>query len=436
MTEVSRARGVSRVDDHGSTASRRRSLPVIAAALGGLTLIGCGPVAARTAHPAAPSAPAAQGANPTTGNGASTPSPTPSAATTPSPASAPASPAPLLAVATTNPAAVVISLVDLNGATVASTSLSSSALGGMVAAGPQGAYWIAGGTLHRLDRSGTVHDFGAIPAGSFTVAPDGDVAYAVSTQVTPQGVMDNQLFLLRDGHSQLLAERRADPAHPSADAPDMWGYAPRGWTANGVVIVRVPYGGCGCGPFGMDTVNGHSGIVDLQSGVAASLTNDDSCPLSGIAADGTAACFHTPAIPSSKNAGRGADELRVIRGGHVVQSFALSTLNAGGQAVFSADAQQLAYATVAAGSDCGGWLSHTQLHLLDLQRGTARALAQPGLQPAAWLADGRLIATRWITAADGSLTSQLLVVDPRAATSRVVVGSQPATTTMVGVVSA
>jgi hypothetical protein len=402
---------------------------VVAAALGALALIGCGPTQARLAqHP--PAQAAAATASLTPGQITATPSAVPAQAATP------VAPQPLLAVTSQRAAQTTISLVDLNGTTLATTSVTSSDLGGMVEAGPQGAYWIAGGSLHRLDRSGAVHDLGAAPSGPFTVAANGDVAYAVSTQVTPQGVIDNQLFLLRDGHSRLLAERRADPAHPSADAPAMWAYAPRGWTAAGVVIVRVPYGGCGCGPFGMDTINGHSGVVGLQSGVAAPLTNDDSCPLSGLAADGTAACFHTPAIPSSKNEGRGADELRIIRSGHMVQSFSLSTLNAGGEAVFSPDAQQLAYATVTAGSDCGSWLSHTQLHVLDLRTGTATALPQPGLQPVAWLVDGRLVATRSLTAADGSLTTQLLAVDARAGTSRLILGSPAAPMTAAGVVSA
>jgi hypothetical protein len=140
-------------------------------------------------------------------------------------------------------------------------------------------------------------------------------------------------------------------------------------------------------------------------------------------------------IPTSKNEGRGADALRILRGGKVVQSFDLSTQNAGGDATFNADSTQLAYATVTAGSDCGSWQTLTRLRVLDLVSGTAKAVGPAGLQPVGWLADGRLVATS-LTGDSAAQQAGAVIVDPASGTLQPVPSTQSTNAQLLGLVTA
>jgi hypothetical protein len=394
----------------------------------------------------APTAPVARATQTPTGSAPAATSPAPTAVPTPTPKPAPPALVALTEVSATN--VMTIRLVGLDGTTVASTTMPGSSVNGWPKAGPDGAYWLdASGTFRRLGRDGTVTAITTMPLGSFyAIGPGGEVAYETSSVQSPAGGTpaspDNRLYLVSSGTAHLLAERSSKGTEDGgANAPGIppndWYYDPVGWTDAGVFIARLPEGGCGCGPFGMDTVQGYTGVVDPVTGLAGSVTGDPTCPVSGIAADGTGACFHTPVIPASKNEGRGADALRILRDGKVVQSFDLSTRNAGGDAIFNADSSVLAYATVAAGSECGSWQTLSQLRVLDLASGTAKSVGPAGLQPLAWLADGRLVATSWTST--GSSTPPLtraVIVDPATGTVQPLPSTQSTGTQLLGLVTA
>jgi len=388
----------------GARWERAATAAVVCAAV----MAGCGQTAP-AAMPQAKASPVPTSSP--TATGAAAPLPTADSTPTPIP--------PLLVAETSNGTATTISLVDLDGHTVASTKLDRHSFAGSATGGPGGAYWTDGHELHVLDRNGTVSDAGPLPSEWFRVGPDGSAAYSVVTPIagSSTGAVRDQLFRLQDGATHLLAERISDPGHPTSDAPQAaWSYEAMAWNRAGLVIARVPLGGCGCGPFGMQTVHGYTGVVDVDTGVATPMTDDRSCPLSGVADDGTGVCFHTPTIPTSKDEGRGVDEVRIIRGGSVVQHFDMSKQNAAGDAVFSPDATQLAYATVAAGSECGSWQEQTALHVLDLQQGTAKVVGAAGLEPLAWLPDGRLLAKQSIESG-GSVALRAVVLDVAAGTA-------------------
>ena len=402
-----------------------------------LLLAGCGSPAAsvaRTTQTPTGSAPAAL------------PSASASAAPTarPTPTPKPAPPALVALESTSATNVMTIRLVGLDGTEVASTRVQLP-ISGWVKAGPDGAYWLDNtGALHRLGRDGAVTTVATMPPGAyFAVGSGGRIAYVTSPFMGPQTTpptTDNRLYLVTSGGVQLLADRSTKgtmdgAANVPGIPPYDWSYDPVTWTGGGLLIARLPVGRCGCGPFGMETVQGYTAIVDPASGVAGSVTDDPNCPVSGVAADGTTACFHTPVIPTSKNEGRGADALRILRDGKVVQSFDLSTQNAGGDATFTADSTKLAYATVTAGSDCGTWETLTRLRVLDLVSGTAKAVGPPGLQPLGWLADGRLVAT----STTGSSTAQQsgpVIVDPATGTVQPVPSTQSGSTQPLGLVTA
>jgi hypothetical protein len=413
---------------------RNRARQSILAAGLALLIAGCG-------SPSAPMGKATR--NPSASASAS---PAPTATTLPTPTPKPAPPA-LIALTQPGPDTVLsIRLVALDGTTVASTTVPDRSISGWPKAGPDGAYWLDGaGQLDRLGRDGAVTVVATIPAGSFFAAgPGGQIAYETSSVESPAGGTpaspDNRLYLLRSGSTQLLAERSSQgTSDGAANAPGIppydWYYDPISWTDAGVLIARLPQGGCGCGPFGMDTVQGYTGIVDPTTGIAGSVSEDRTCPVSGAGADGTIACFHTPVIPTSKDEGRGADALRILRNGSVVQSFDLSTQNAGGDATFNADSTQLAYATVAAGSDCASWTMLTRLRVLDLASGTAKAVGPAGLQPVAWLADGRLVASA-TSGPSAAPRTGAVIVDPATETVQPVPSTQMVNTQLLGLVTA
>jgi hypothetical protein len=341
---------------------------------------------------------------------------------------------------------MTIRLLGLEGSVVASASVPSSGTGaidGWVKVGPDGAYWLSGGVLHRLGRDGAVTDVATIPAGSFfAVGPEAQIAYSdMIDQGAGGSTWTNQLSVIVDGTTRVLADRpgtgsaSAAAAAASGIPQGSWAYDPVSWTDAGIVIARIPQGGCGCGSFGMDSVQGYTAVVDPSTGVAGSVMADPSCPLSGIAADGLTACFHTPEVRTSKNEGLGADALNLLSDGAVAQTFSLSTQNSGGDAVFTPDATQLAYATAPAGLDCGAWQGKTQMRVLDAVTGSAGPVGPLGLQPVAWLPDGRIVASTTTVSSNGDDLTGTTIVDP--ATGRVTpLGSTTTgSTTPLGVVT-
>ena len=111
--------------------------------------------------------------------------------------------------------------------------------------------------------------------------------------------------------------------------------------------------------------------------------------------------------------------------------------NAGGDATFTADSTRLAYATVAAGSDCGTWETLSRLRVLDLVSGSAKAVGPAGLQPVGWLPDGRLVATS-STATGSSMPplTRAAIVDPASGAVQPVPSTQSETTSVLGLVTA
>ena len=405
-----------------------------------LLLAGCGSPAASvagTTQTPTGSAPAVSSPS-----GSATAAPT--ALPTPTP-----KPAPPVLVALTDSASAsgtTIRLVGLDGRTVASTTVPSSSISGWPKAGPDGAYWLdSAGTLLRLGRDGAVTSVATIPVGSFfAVGPGGEIAYETSSVQSPAGGTpaspDNRLYVLTAGTANLLAERSSKGtwdggANVLGIPPYDWYYDPMSWTDEGLLIARLPQGGCGCGSFGMESVQAYTGVVDTTTGVAGSVTGDSSCPLSGIAANGTEACFHTPEVRTNKNEGLGADAIRILQNGKVTQTFSLSTQTAGGDAVFSPDASELAYATSPAGLDCGAWEGQTTLRVLNLVTESARPLGPLGLQPIAWIPDGRILATT-STGSQAAVERGAVIVDPATGTVRPVPSTKSLSTQILGLVTA
>ena len=404
-----------------------------------LLLAGCGSPAAsvaRTTQTPTGSAPAASPSASASAAPAALPTPTPK----------PAPPALIAMTASASSSATSIRLVGLDGTTVASTTVPSSSISGWPKAGPDGAYWLdSAGRLLRLGRDGAVTSVATIPMGSFFAAgPGGEIAYETSSVQSPAGGTpaspDNRLYVLTSGTAKLLAERSSKGtgdggANTPGIPPYDWYYDPMSWTDQGLLIARLPQGGCGCGSFGMESVQTYTGVVDTTTGVAGSVTADSSCPLSGIAANGTEACFHTPEVRTNKNEGLGADAIRILQNGKVTQTFSLSTQTAGGDAVFSPDAGELAYATSPAGLDCGAWEGQTTLRVLNLVTGSARPLGPLGLQPIAWVPDGSILATT-STGAQAAVERGAVIVDPATGTVRPVPSTKSLSTQILGLVTA
>ncbi len=421
-----------------------RVLPALATTL---LLAACG-------SPAAPAAHASQTAGPSsaaTARPAETASATPSAAPSaaPSPTPTPAPPAPPALIAVTQPGTgnvMTIRLLRLDGSAVASTSVPSNGtdgIDGWVKVGPDGAYWLSGGVLHRLGRDGAVTDVATIPRGSlFAVGPNGQIAYSDMIGQTPPArpgptsSRSSSTAPPRCSPTGRARGRERSPASAASGIPQYnWYYDPVTWTGAGIVIARLPQGGCGCGSFGMDSVQGYTAIVDPTTGVAGSVMDDTSCPLSGIAADGLTACFHTPEVRTSKNEGLGADAVNLLSDAKVTQTFSLSTQNSGGDAVFTPDATELAYATAPASLDCGTWQGKTQMRVLNLVTGSAGPVGPLGLQPVAWLPDGRILATDTTVSSNGDDLTGTMIVDPATGTVTPLPSTTTGTTTPLGVVT-
>lgn len=373
-------------------------------------LAGCGNPVATAVVPV----PAAHVASVTTPRPA-TPAPAPAATAAPTPVPTPPPPVPAavpappggppeIVVSQTDGPATVVSVLGPTGRTLATAS---AAVGSPweIRGGPGGAYWEAGGRLHRLSAGGVLTDLGAMPAGaSFAVSPDGAaVAYATSADSPSAHDMVNRLYVLRGGVSRLIASRPASTDGPVADAPAFWVYRLAGWTPAGILIAREPSNVCGCGAFGMEYMDAHTALVDPATGIAAALPTSQTCPLSGMG-PGEVACFHI----TTGAEGGAIDALHIARAGAPLDVLALSGTSVAGDAVFSTDGRRLAYATAPAKLDCGAWESQTTLRVLDLATGTAHPVGGLGLEPRAWLADGRILATQAV----GTTGIRVVLVDP------------------------
>jgi hypothetical protein len=365
-----------------------------------LVLAGCGTPSSSARVPAgATAAPAATTAQPHT-PAAATPAPT-----------APPPPPPLVVVSDQTG----LRLLDIDGRTLGSAAPFGGQLW-QVETGPGGAFWVSRGRLHRLGADGQIADLGAasVPYG-FAVSPRGDaIAYGTSDPAANGTRLDNRLFVVPNGGpAQLLATRIADVSGPPpADAPRLWQYRTLGWTDAGILIAREPEGGCGCGPFGMESVDWFTALVDPATGDTTPVNDSTTCPLSAVGPGGLAACFHTPQSRESA----AADSLRILRHGAVVAGFDLSRTTVGGSAVFSPDGGRIAYATVPEKTDCGVWESNTTMRVLDIASGNARGIPIPGLQPIAWLPDGRILAVQAV-GRDQAQTTRVVTVDPASGTA-------------------
>jgi hypothetical protein len=304
-----------------------------------------------------------------------------------------------------------VTLITTGGTVLASTAVPSDARWS-VGAGSGAAYWVSGGRLQSLDTHGVVTTLATVPsneAGRVVVSPDGsEVAYA--TTQSSKGGTTNRLYRVgSSGTSVLIAQRVADPAHPSADAPPDWQYYPISWAAKGILIERQPLGGCGCGtPFDMQMSAGYSAFIDPATGTATPVTESNTCPLSGAAPDGTAACFEQPSTGGSAS-------IDFLDNMHTTARFALTGSNLGGEATFNGSA--VAYATVPKNAGgCGGpdWRPLTTLRLMDIRTGNARAIGPTGFAPQSWLRDGTIVGTISVAAhsTTGSTTSTVVVLDP------------------------
>jgi hypothetical protein len=373
----------------------------VAAVFGGMVMValaGCGGATPVTLH----------------GSTASTPSPMATAQPGGSPSAVPPSPAPpspappapvatrLLVVSDTagQGGTVPVELVRDDGSVLATDRL-PAAEQWSVSAGPDGAYWVAGGRLHRLDATGHSSDLGAVENGQngrIAVSPDGQSWIYATSSASGQEAHTNRLWRGGIGQaSHLLAERVSDPNNPTPGMPVSWIYALKSWTAAGVLAVREPAAGCGCGAFDMETVSGNALIIDPDTGASAPLLTDQSCPFSGSGADAAVVCFHSAKSGS-------ADELRVLRHDGTTQRFTLSGTTAGGDARFDPSGTTLAYATTPS-TDCGAWTTQTTLRVLDLGSGDAHAVGALGLQPQAWLSSTLLAGTVAHGDADGAVVS-------------------------------
>jgi hypothetical protein len=308
----------------------------------------------------------------------------------------------------------LVTLINTGGTVLASTAVPANARWS-VGSGSGAAYWVTGGKLQKLDVHGVVTTVAMVPsneAGRVVVSPDGsEVAYATMTQNSKGvAITTNRLYRVgSSGTSVLIAQRVADPAHPSADAPPDWQYYPMSWTARGILIERQPLGGCGCGaPFDMEMSAGYSAFIDPATGAATPVTESNSCPLSGAAPDGTAACFE-------RSSTGGSASIDFLNNMHTTARFALSGLNLGGDAVFNGST--VAYATVPKNAGgCGGpdWSPLTTLRLMDMRTGNAHAVGPLGFAPQSWLRDGTILGTISVAAHSktGSTTSSVVVLDP------------------------
>lgn len=323
----------------------------------------------------------------------------------------------------------VVQLTALDGRELAHASVGAPPP--VVTGGPAGAYWFANGHLMRLDVRGQVTALGEAHGDSLAISPDGTQwAYSVMAPSSSENSgWLNQLWVGGTTHAPRMIASRTESSDPSApvpaDAPAaQWVYRVLGWNERGIIITRMLTGVCGCGPFADERFNGHAALVDPMTGVSTTVTNDEQCPVSGIADDGTDACFE------SKVGSPGATALRISRGGVLLADYSLSGVDRAGAALFEPTGGLLAYSTVNASLDPGPALASTALRILDLRTGEARAVGPAGLIPVAWLPDGTLIAQRSVSQSNGDLMTSAVHLDP--ATGHVTAVTSAANLSIVG----
>ncbi len=186
-----------------------------------------------------------------------------------------------------------------------------------------------------------------------------------------------------------------------------WQYMILGWELTGILVVRELSGICGCGPLAADRYQVHVALVDPTSGDATDLADDESCPVSGQpAADGTYMCFTNEYGPPGATLG-----MRVVQHREQVAFFSMSGDDRAGGAIFDPGTSLVAYATFPIPvTDIGPAFAGMQLRVIDLATGAARAVGPTGLEPAGWLGDGRIVATRYPS--DDMTKDSAVVVDP------------------------
>ena len=289
----------------------------------------------------------------------------------------PATPTYIVATVGTGGAGERLEIMTSSGTVVAKTEITPTEPW-MTAAGAGGAYWTENGAEYELTISGAVHELGLVPgdATGVLIGPDGSsYAYATSDQLQ-SGSLVNRIVVVRPGGvTKVIGDRVSNPNNPTADAPDGWTYYLVSWTEPGIAFARVPSGGCGCGSFDMQMQSAYSAIIDPVSEGETTVTADTSCPLSDVG----------PALESVCFAGTSAtDAIRISSAGTVTHTYALSGKNFAGDALFSADGNQLAYVTIpVAEEQCGATIT-TTLRVLNVATGTAVSRAMGDFVPAAW----------------------------------------------------
>ncbi len=374
-----------------------------------LGVTACGPTAPRGASAPVGGRAAALDARPTSTAAPTTPTTTPS----PTHSAQPVSEHVVTATDELDDQTFVVSLLSTSGSGHVSATVHDTAAGNArwtVSAAAGNAYWASGGALHRLDPTGTVTVIGGLPAAQFgrvVVSPDGTQWVYTTTATDANNVITNDVWRAGLGIStQQIVHRVDDPSHPTADAPAAWEYYLSAWTNRGVVAVRQPMGGCGCGQFDMQMSAQYSLFINPANGDSALITTQSDCPLSGAATSGIAACFHS-------NQAGGSDALQFIANGHSTSTAALSGANIGGDASFNPAGTTVAYATIdAAQAGCASAAPFT-LRVMDVATRNATVVdAALSLDPHGWLNNGTVLATRTVPDAAGATVTSTVVVDP------------------------
>jgi hypothetical protein len=252
----------------------------------------------------------------------------------------------------------------------------------MTAAGAGGAYWTENGAEYELTPAGAIHELGLVPSGvnGVVIGPDGSsYAYATAAQL-PKYATRNEITVVRSGvPAKVIADRVSDPNNPNDAIPWSWDYYLVSWTDPGIAFARVPIGGCGCGSFDMQMQSAYSAIIDPVSEGVTTVTADTSCPLSDIG----------PAMESVCFAGdNGTTAIRIASDGTVVHTYLLSGKNLAGDALFSADASQLAYLTIPVAEDTCGATVNATLRIMNIASGTTVGRALGDFTPSAWSPGG------------------------------------------------
>ncbi len=282
-----------------------------------------------------------------------------------------------------------------------------------IAAVDGGVVAVAQGRFIELRADGSRLDLGPVPAllaanldGGFAISPDGtQVAFATATPTgAATAAFDNRLYVTRIGGTPtLLADRTSVQATgtpaPSADAPPFWTYSVRRWTRQGILVVRSPNGVGGGGPF--LSYDWYTALVDPGIGATTDLTDGTATPLSSYSDTGQWVAVDWA---NSSDGGQytGATATRMLAGdiGGSVRAYPLDPADLAGDAVLDFTGEHLAYATLdtatwtAHENDQKGWFRLYRLHVLDLTTGQDRVVGGAGLDPVAWTADGRILATR------------------------------------------